>query len=291
MDGVLFEKGEFGTRCVLTGPWSDSLKLLLHAKQIVDLELNDGKGWFGTDVSFLTDFPELRALSILRLPLKSVKAVNALHKLRKLTVITYCKTEIRFENFPHLVSCSLEWRPKAKSLFDCKALTYLFINRYRGRDTEPFARLENLESLAILNAPVRDLHGLANLRKLRSLRLAGLSRLGSLSGIEGLTNLAELNINTCKALGSIPEIESLETLKRLHLNNCGEIESLRPLKRLSNLEFVSFYESTNIVDGDLSPLAENKNLAAGSFQNRRHYSHRWERSNHRWLPVKHGPIQ
>jgi Leucine-rich repeat (LRR) protein len=288
--GVLFEKGEFGIRCVLAQPWSEPLRRQLHAKRIAELELNDGKGWLGTDVSFLTEFPELRALSILRLPLKSVKSINALHELRRLTVFTYCNTEIRFENFPHLVGCSLEWRPKAISLFDCKTLTYLFINHYQGKGTEQFARLENLESLAILNAPIRDLRGLANLRKLRSLRLAGLSRLGSLSGIQGLTNLEELNIHTCNALRSVTEIESLEALKRLHLNNCGAIESLSPLRSLRNLEFLSFYESTNIVDGDLSPLTENRKLTSVTFQNRRHYSHSLEGPTRR-LKEKHGRIQ
>ena len=289
---VLFENGKYGTRAVLTGMWSEPMKLSLEAKDTKELELNDGKGWRGTDVSFLTSFTQLHRLLILRLPLKSVEAVNKLHELRELTVFAYDNTEIRFENFPHLLSCSLEWRPKASSLFDCRSLRNLFTNHYRGRDTEPFARLENLESLGILNAPIRDLHGLRKLKKLRTLRLAGLSQLGSLSGIEALTNLEELDIGTCRALRSIAEVRSLSALKRLHLNNCGEIESLAPLKGLHSLEFVSFSESTKIVDGDLSPLAENENLGTICFQNRRHYSHRLAGTDRRRLEVvKQVPIQ
>jgi len=92
------------------------------------------------------------------------------------------------------------------------------------------------------------------LTKLRSLRLALLRRLASLAGVEGLANLEELDIHSCRAIRSIEEIGSLSRLKKLFLNNDGEIESLKPIDNLDGLETIGFYESTNILDGDLSPL-------------------------------------
>ena len=97
----------------------------------------------------------------------------------------------------------------------------------------------------------------------------------SLAGIEELANLEELDINTCR-VGSIEEVGFLLGLKRLHLTNDGDIKSLKPLEILNGLEWVTFVQSTNIIDGDLSPLLRQKNLARVSFQNRRHYSHRRE---------------
>jgi len=170
----------------------------------------------------------------------------------------------------------LEWRPKAASLFDCRTLKNLFVNRYKGKDVAAFARLANLESLAIMNAPVENLHGFGALKRLRSLRLGGLRRLTSLAGIEGLANLEQLTIDTCRAITSIAEVEHLARLKKLHLNNDGNIASLKPLEKLTALESVLFYESTNITDGDLSPLMRLKHLVRVSFQNRRHYSHKRE---------------
>src|SRR5207253_3095243 len=105
---------------------------------------------------------------------------------------------------------------------------------------------------------------------------ANLKRLASLAGIEELANLEDLEIHTCRAIRSIKEIGSLRRLKGLALNNDGDIESLKPLNNLSGLESVLFYESTNILDGDLSPVLRQKALARVSFQNRRHYSHRRE---------------
>jgi len=243
---------------------------------VVELELNTGKNWRGDDVSFLAELPQLLSLIIIDYSISSVEPIHFLQNLRKLKIFTYCKTEIKFAAFPLLEDCSLEWRPKSTSLFDCLSLKKLFINRYNGKDTSEFAKLINLESLAILNASIGNLHGLETLKKLRFLRLGNLRRLTSLDGIEKLTNLEELNLNTCRAISSINEVAALTKLRKLYFNNGGEIESLKPLEKLELLEAVIFYASTNIVDGDLSPLLCLKNLNKISFQNRRHYSHRRE---------------
>ncbi len=67
-------------------------------------------------------------------------------------------------------------------------------------------------------------------------------------------------------------LASLVKLRTLDLNNDGEIASLKPLDKLIRLERVTFYETTNILDGDLSPIIS-KNLSRVAFKNRRHYSH------------------
>jgi hypothetical protein len=275
-EGVLLENGEYGRRAVITSVWSPEMAGFLTSNEVVELELNEGKGWRGDNLGFLSELTHLRALKVIDLRIPSVKPIHYLHELLALDVITYCKTEINFEAFPLLQECALEWRPKATSLFDSKSLRKLFLNRYKGKDTAVFGRLSALESLAILNAPITDLHGLSALRGLRSLRLGDLRCLTSLAGIEPLHNLEELEVHTCRRLTSIEEVGALSRLRRLHLNNDGNIDSLKPLNRLGCLEAVLFYESTNIVDGDLSPLLLQRHLSRVSFQNRRHYSHRRE---------------
>lgn len=237
---------------MLTSAWSEAIGRYLQEKAVAEIELNYAKGWRGDTLAFLSAFPQLRSLKIIDLTISSVESIHVLRELRALDeVITYCKTELRFAAFPHLEECALEWRPKATSLFDCGTLKKLFVNRYSGKDVEPFGRLKKLESLAILNAPVETLHGLLGLSNLRSLRLANLKRLTSLAGVEGLAALEELEIHTCRSITSIDEVGHLSRLKKLHLNNDGDIASLKPLEKLDGLESVLFYESTNIVDGDL----------------------------------------
>src|SRR5258708_18743941 len=97
--------------------------------------------------------------------------------------MTHCKTPITFSEFPELEDCSLEWRPKSELLFSCTTLKKLFVNRYNAKDVDSFSNLVNLESLAILNAPVNNLRGLSPLKRLKYLRLANLRQITSLACI------------------------------------------------------------------------------------------------------------
>ena len=275
-EAIQVEDGKYGRRATIRSRWSEEMAGLLLAKDVVELELNDGKGWIGKDVSFLSELPQLLSFKIIDLRIQSVAPVHVLRALLTLEVITYCQTEIMFSAFPQLDDCAIEWRPGAASLFGCSTLRHLFVNRYDGVDVDQFAKLNNLESLAILNAPIRDLRGLRGLTRLKCLRLANLRQLTSLAGVEALANLEELEITACDAIGSIQEVAFLKQLRRLQLNNDGDIASLKPLEVLSGLESVLFYESTNILDGNLQPLTFQKNLSRVSFRNRRHYSHRRE---------------
>lgn len=274
--GFLLERGPYGLRAVIETSWGEGIEQSLLKTPIAELELNLGKGWRGQDISFLRNFPELLAFRIIDQTIKSVWPIHALHNLRALGVLTYCRTEIRFNEFPLLIECELEWRPKAGSLFDCVGLRKLFVNRFGGSSADQFGRLTNLESLAILGSPIKSLEGLGNLTKMRSLRIGALRVLGTLKGIQDLTQLYRLEINMCRKIRSIEEISQLVNLRELYLDNLGDIKSLSPLGSLNQLKRLTFVESTNIVDGDLSVLQRLPNLELVAFQNRKHYSHRRE---------------
>lgn len=275
-NGYLLERGAFGTRAVLVSDWDAEIERSLLKQPIAELELNRGKGWRGKSIEFLSNFPELLALSIIGRTADHIEPIHLLHNLRLLHVLAYCKNEIRFHEFPHLIDCSLEWRRKAISIFDTLGLRVLFVKGFNGSDARQFGRLTSLESLTILGSPIRSLEGLAPLLELRSLRLGDLRQLPSLSGIENLIQLEKIEISTCRKISAIDAVSSLAKLGELYLDNMGDIQSLKPLGRLSQLHRVTFAESTNILDGDLSPLVGLPNLELVSFQNRRHYSHRRE---------------
>jgi hypothetical protein len=97
--------------------------------------------------------------------------------------------------------------------------------------------------------------------------------LTSLRGIEGLRNLEWLEIDACRAITSIEEVRGLTKLKKLMVLNRGDIASLKPAAGLKELEWLLFYEATNILDGDLSVLEGLPRLNNVSFQNRKHYTH------------------
>jgi len=132
IEGIKFEQGEYGRRAVVTSAWSEEMTEYLLKDEVLELELNDGKGWRGADLLFLVRLPQLFAFKIIDFKIRSVDPIHCLNELRALEVITYCQTEIRFSAFPRLEKCVLEWRPKASSLFDCTTLEKLFVNRYSG---------------------------------------------------------------------------------------------------------------------------------------------------------------
>jgi hypothetical protein len=155
-------------------------------------------------------------------------------------------------------------------------LKSLGLNNYKKKSSYAFSNLKRLKQLALLNSSLEDLSGIYELGEVTSLKIARLRKLSSVAGIAALKNLELLEIHTCKGIDSISEVFSLDRLKILFLVNMATIDTLQGLEKLTELEEFIFYESTNIADGDLSPILSLKNLKKISFQNRRHYSHRRE---------------
>ncbi len=273
---ITIEAGQFGPRAVVHSAWSDSIVKSMKRAGVVELELNISKGWHGSDLKFLAQLPFLLKFSIFHFGIPDIAPIHHLSNLRSINITTYCSTKIEFAAFPELEDCFLEWRPGAESMFRSTKLKSLGVNRYKGENLADFGILENLESLSILNSSLSSLTGLAQLRKLKQVRLAGLRKLCSLAEIGSLANLEELEVHSCRKVTSIEEVRELYSLRKLMLINDGNIDSLRPIVNLRKLEWVLFYDSTNIVDGDLSPLTGRSALTRVSFMNRRHYSHRRE---------------
>jgi Leucine-rich repeat (LRR) protein len=246
----------------------------MRSKGINELLVNYARGFEGKDLSFLTSLPELAVFWIIHRTIDDISPIHGLHELRSLKVDTYCDTPIDFSQFPQLQHCYIEWRKNVSSLFDRPHLKELFINKYDKKVTDAFASLHQLEQLSLANASVEELGGLAGLAHLWFLGLYRARRLSSLRGIESLSTLTTLEIQDCTRIDSLEEISELTNLRRLLFTDVGTVRSIRFVDGLRNLEEVLFYGSTNVEDGDLSPLTRLPNLKNLAFQNRRHYSHK-----------------
>jgi internalin A len=105
-----------------------------------------------------------------------------------------------------------------------------------------------------------------------SLDFLGLYQQAALEELRDLPALRVLAIESCKKLGSLDGIPS--SLHRLKVANCGDIASLAPLAGLREVEEFFAWESTRVVDGDLSVLLSLPRLREIGLQDRRHYSPR-----------------
>lgn len=273
---IEFEEGLFGTKATIKGTWHDSFLKMIIEKDVKELELNDGKGWKGENIDFVTSLPNLKSLIIIDFSIKSIEAIHSLNGLIKLQLSTYSKKPINFNAFPNLVECGFEWIRGSESLFECSGLIALGINRYDDTNSTSFSKLVHLKKLTIMNSKIENLKGLAILSHLNYLSISNLKNLTSLHGLQNLHELEELEIQRCKGISTISEVLQLTKLKRLLLIDLGDIASIKGIENLTELREFLFYESTNIIDGDLLPIKKLKNLNKISFQNRKLYSHKRE---------------
>lgn len=269
---IEFSEGKYGLKAVIKSAWHPSFSGILLNREVQELELNAAKGWAGDNINFLMEFASLKSLIIIDMRLKNIEPIHELKALNTLKIITYAKTPIEFKNFPFLKSCDFEWIKGSESLFDSTTLINLSINRCKIKDSLMFSNLTDLEKLTLLNCDFESTEGLSTLHKLTYLSLANLKLLTSLAGINQLPSLLELEIQKCKNLRSITEIFEIKRLEKLLLIDMGPIQSIKGIEHLINLESFFFYDSTNVLDGDLSSLKSLQKLKHISFQNRKHYN-------------------
>lgn len=270
---IEFEHCNYGTKAKINSPWKDSYLDLLLEKKVNALVLWNGKG---QNVDFLNSLPDLKSLVLIDYSIKSITPIHVLTGLVNLQISTYCNTPIDFTCFPLLTECSLEWIDGSDSLFNSTALKKLHINGYPKTNSAVFSGLTNLRELTILNSNIDNIDGIVGLENLNELRFGNLKKMSSLEGVQKLHNLTRLSIEKCKRIESVDQVFQLHKLNYLAILDSGNICTLKGIESLTNLSKFFFFESTNIVDGDLSPLFKLKNLTGISFQNRRHYSNKRE---------------
>ena len=277
--------GKYGTRALFNRPWDDRMLKLLIENNIQELAImSDGFRHVG-NLNFLTNLPHLKQLSLLDyfIPLKknipNIEEIYQLKELKELCNIdTNCNCEIRLNEFPQLESCSIKWRKKVKSLFECKNLKRLEISHYNEKSITEILKLEKLEKLSIVFSQITCLKGIGSLKKLNDLELWYMPKLESFDGLDELTNLKSLSVHSCGAgrIKSILPISKLVNLQKLYLESIGKIDTFVPLQNLINLERLNFPCDTNIIDGNLDFLDKMTWVKDIGFKNRKHYSRRRE---------------
>jgi Leucine-rich repeat (LRR) protein len=259
----------YGTRAVVNCEVTPEVLAELKNNKVTVLALGS------MDLSFLESYPELLGLHLVGVVPEhcniNFDKIHCLSNLKYLRIEgSYLKDEIRFEAFPDLEEASVDWRQKAKSVFHSVKLKILVIDHYKGKDLSAFSHLTNLEELSLLNSPLESLNGIEKLTKLKKIRFGNLRKLTTVSELASLTNLEELWIEGSRKIQSIDAVANLINLKVLNFSDSGDIETIKPIAKLNKLERIIFSGSTNIVDGDLTPLLNRPNIVI-ALPRRKHY--------------------
>lgn len=268
---IKVEAGAYGIKAILEGPLTRRAVSKIKAAGAQELALNEARGWVTSDLEYLRELSELMSFSILDWTITDIAPIHYLHNLKSLDVATMCRSQIHFSKFPTLESFSVDYsRQKLIGLFECLTLKDLFMNCYKGRQSEPFGRLVNLEKLRLLSPSLGEIEGFRHLKKVKELQLALLRRLNSLKGLEGMENLENLELQSIPHVTKLDEVGHLKNLKRIYLSGRGEIESIRCLEGAPNLaRFVM--DDKVIVDGDFSVFTRLKNLTFVGYVDKKHY--------------------
>jgi internalin A len=247
---------------VLEGGWRDEYANVIeaHGLAVLSIAIRDG------DLSFLSRLPALRGLVLNAGAVRDLSPVGELRRLETLTLNTPAKPrlELDFASFPALRTLRMYWNPGFESVFGCAAMESLFVFGPPDADLARFGTLPRLRRLELSQG--RKLASTAGVGA--SVRFLGLYQQGALSRLEDLPELEVLAIEGCKQLG---EIVTVPTLRSLKVANCGDIASLAPLRGLDALEEFLAWESTRVLDGDLSVLLELPRLRTVGMRDRREY--------------------
>jgi hypothetical protein len=250
---------------VLEGGWRDEYADMIASRGLAVLSIMVR----GDDLSFLERLPGLRGLVLNAGEVRDLSAVQSLLRLETLTLNTPAKPRLSldFGAFPLLERLRMYWNPGFESVFSCRRLETLWVFGPPDADLTRFGGMSGLRRLELSQGrKLSSTEGVGELQFLGLYQQTGLEQLRFLP--PGLRVLA---IESCKKLGSIDAVASLRHLQRLKVANCGEIASLAPLAGLVELEEFFAWESTRIVDGDLSVLLELPRLRQIGMQDRRDY--------------------
>ncbi len=161
-----------------------------------------------TNLNFLSACPGIKYLQ-LNDSNCDYSIVNSLYKLESLDVYTNDKSEIQFDCLPRIKSVAIDWRPKAKSIFECSNLERLYLGKYTGKDLSAVCKLTKLKYLRINTGSIQTLKGIEYLEELEELWLMLIPSLKDLEGLQHLSKLRLLRIDNCKNIANINKIEQL----------------------------------------------------------------------------------
>jgi internalin A len=247
---------------VLEGGWRDEYAHVIESQELAVLSI----AVRGDDLSFLERLPSLRGLVLNAGEARDLSPAEGLHGLETLTLNTAPKPRIAldFGAFSRLRTLRMYWNAGFESVFACSSLESLFVFGPPDADLARYGALPRLRRLELSQG--RKLLSTAGVGA--GVTFLGLYQQGALRELVLPDGLEVLAVEGSKQLS---ELVTVPSLQRLKVANCGDIASLAPLRGLEALEEFFAWESTRIVDGDLSVLLELPRLRAIGMRDRREY--------------------
>ena len=278
-DGYSLEQTDEGVRLFVNGPWNTEMESLVQNGRILELVLNWAHGFAEPDLEFLRPWPLPRLLVIARwiTDLSPITRLGGhLTDLRLPAVHPSAAGTLDLTQLACLTSLSVSWTLIRDQTDALAPVTDLYIESYGPHDLTPLAAAKSLTRLRMKQYPqLRTLDGITAFSRLKTLGIFLAPKLEDVSAVRAAPaaqTISELHLDTCKKIPTFDDVSLVKNVRVLSLANSGDFPSLAPLAGMPELRELYLYESTRIVDGDLSPLLTLPELQRLSIANRRHYS-------------------
>jgi internalin A len=274
--GFVIEESSVGRMLVVTGAWSTKAEALVAEGAVDGLVLNYARGFEGSDLEFLAAWP-LRHLLVLDRGLRDLSPVGKLGAtLESLSVEGAPGVPVDLGDLPHLRRLWASWRIVEATFHKPEALADATLINYHASDLTPLGTQPTLQELAIQAAPLLEsLDAVDNLPYLQRLQVVGARHLIDLSALTSLADsLVDFEVQSCLAADPSNVLGNMRQLRRAGINDCGRIETIRPLAELQDLRVFQAWESTRVLDNDLSPLLTLPKLSEIRMRDRRDYKPR-----------------
>jgi internalin A len=268
------ESAPGGIDLVVTGDWSPAARSQLVEGSADGLVLNYARGFRERDLTFLAGLP-VRRLHVLARTIKDLSPVYSLaDKLESLQVQTDARALIELERLPSLRTLAAAWQQVERSIQSAPGLQQLFLLGYTAADLTPLAELPSLRSVILKDQPqVTSLDGIEGLPRLEELGVHAAKHLADIEAL-GRTRAAliTLQMSSCRKIPDIAPVANCQRLRFFELSEGGQVPTVAPLAGMHELERLYLYGSTNVLDGDLTPIARLPRLKDFRMQSRRTYT-------------------
>lgn len=268
---MIVKSTPFGKGLVLQAAWQLEEEGIGDVTDVAHLELNYAAGWKGDELSFLKSFSGLVSLDLRSYSWVDTTGLQACTGLRHLRLHLFNGEPLDLSPFKELEDLRILWQSSYRGLECCVGLKVLYMTGHEGTDLSVCSTLGELRHLTVASSKIKSTTGIAACHKLVFLGLGNDKQLTEVSDVEEL-DLRWVELQQCPRLGSVRSLESQGRVSNLDLSEMKAIESLSPVFHMQELEVLTFTGSTNILDGNLSPLKNLKRLKTVSFQDRKHYN-------------------
>lgn len=204
------------------------------------------------DLGFLAELPFIEGVIVSGVSY-DLAPLQSLEKLRVLS-IDQIPSKLDFSRFPLLeVFSGIYSKSDLLNLNKCTKLFWLWLDKFNEDNLTEIISLTNLEYLTLHRTSIKNLYGLGQMTKLKSLNIDTANRLESLVGISlDNSSLVEIDIYLAKKLVEYSSISLAKNLEKVRLTKTGPIKSIDFLDSLRNLKRVII--GSQIVDGDVTHL-------------------------------------